>query len=128
MNREEFVKEKIVEWLRHKKFRIAKVTCHRKGIDISAYHYNGQGYYIECKGETKGENSSLDTNTAIGQIILRMNETRTWKKYFIGVPNTKHFKRQIDKYKMVSKSIRKALKITFLLVDSIGNIEICKTY
>ncbi|MFZ5559494.1 MAG: hypothetical protein ACOZAL_01740 [Patescibacteria group bacterium] len=121
--REEFVKQSIIKWLIDKNYKISKITNEKFGVDIKAYNYNGEEYIIECKGETKGENSYLDFCTGLGQLILRMDKgLKPWKHYALGLPNTGHFHRQIGKYKKLPVDIQKFFKIQFLLVNSEGSV------
>ncbi len=124
--REDFVKQSIIRWFINKGYKISKITNARFGVDIKAYNYSGDEYIIECKGETKGENSCLDFCTGIGQLILRMDKgLKPWKHYAVGLPDTKDFHRQINKYKKLPTNIKKFLKIRFLLVNKSGTIKEC---
>jgi len=124
--REEFVKKSIVKWLANNDYKISKITNKRFGVDIKAYNYNGEEYIIECKGEVKGEGSCLDFCTGLGQLVLRMDRgLKSWKYYAIGLPDTKDFHRQINKYKKLPTNIKKFLKIRFLLVNKNGLIKEC---
>ena len=114
--REKFVEDTIIKWLTEKDYKINKFTGKKFGVDIKAYNYNRIEYIVECKGETKGENSYLDFCTGLGQLILRMDKgLKTWKKYSLGLPDTRYFIRQINKYNKLPINIRKFHKITFLL-------------
>ena len=122
-----FVENSIRKYLTENRWRVLPRAHH--GADIKAYNKNGEYWIIECKGETKGENSNLDFCTSLGQILLRIDkDIRDWRHYGIAVPNTRHFKRQFNKFLKTPKQIRKALKIFFFFVDTEGNIEKIKPY
>jgi hypothetical protein len=54
---EAFVKSSVINWLKRKVYTIAKSTFGKRGVNFRAYDYPGRQYIIECKGETKDENS-----------------------------------------------------------------------
>ncbi len=93
------------------------------GVDIKAHHENGQEYFIECKGETKGENSALDFATGLGQLLFRMAEVKgpkSWQYFYLAIPKTKGFLRQYKKFSNVNL---KRMKIRFFIVDEYGEVK-----
>ncbi|OGG57697.1 hypothetical protein A2765_06190 [Candidatus Kaiserbacteria bacterium RIFCSPHIGHO2_01_FULL_56_24] len=121
--REKFVQDSIVKWLQGKQYVIHRVTDKVHGIDIKAYNNARHYYFIECKGETKGENSNLDFSTAMGQILLRMVAGKdSWKSYCIGIPDIREFTNQYAKFLKLPLQFRKQLKISFFFVDASGSV------
>lgn len=125
--REILVQQSIAEWLKKKGYRINRITptvsVARHGIDIKAYNKAGQHYFIECKGETKGENSHLSFIEALGQTLLMMSAgEHEWKKYAIGIPETREFRNQYAKFLKLPLNLRKQLKISFFFINSAGSV------
>ena len=126
---ETFVQKSIIAWLKNKRYRITRDTYQLFGVDIKAYNYAGERYYIECKGETKGENSCLDFCTGLGQLFLRMNKKIEPRVHYgFGLPRTRHFERQYEKFLKLPLKLRKSLKIRFLFVDEKGKITEIKSW
>lgn len=120
---EGFVQKSIIIWLKSKGYKITKDTYQLFGVDIKAYNYAGERFYIEVKGETKGENN-LDFCAGLGQLLIRMNKKIEPRVHYgFGLPKTRHFERQYEKFLKLPLKLRRSLKIRFLFVNSKGKVE-----
>lgn len=125
---EAFVQKAIINWLKNKKYRIRRDTYQLFGVDIKAYNYAGEHYYVECRGQAKGE-SSLDFCMGLGQLLLRMNKKIEPRVHYgFGLPKTKHFQRQYEKFLKLPLKLRRSLKIRFLFVSKKGRITEIKSW
>ena len=94
------------------------------GVDLRLWHSKHRKYwFIEVKRTytTKNKKSQtyVNTATAIGQIIYRMNQKRAGF-YGIGVPDTELFAHELGK---IPLWIKKSLKLYVFFVDKKGNIR-----
>lgn len=120
--REDFVQNKIIEWLSRNDWRLVKLaTLSEAGVDIKARHNKYSRYYlIECKG-TNGSSSGNEVAFvySLGQIITRMNTSGKTRYYYgLGLP-----KGSADKaVKRIPYQIAKKLLLHIFSVDKKGNV------
>lgn len=126
---EAFVQKSVINWLKDKGYKIRRDTYQLFGVDIKAYNYAGERYYVECRGETKGGNSCLDFCAGLGQLILRMNKKIEPRiHYGFALPENRHFYRQYEKFLKLPLKLRRSLKIRFLFVNEKGEITEIKSW
>lgn len=119
--KESQVEEAVVKWLNNKGYKVSKkyLNKNKKGVDIRACNEkSGDQFIIECKGDTK--EPRIDFQTAIGQIIMRMEPSFDSNYYAIALPDNEKYRKLISE---IPDRMRKLLRIRFLLLDSLGKVE-----
>lgn len=118
---EEFVQNRLVEWLSKNDWRIVKAaTLTERGVDIKAVHNKYSRYYlIECKGSKNSSSEEVAFVYALGQIITRMNTSGTTRYYYgIALPE-KSAKKAI---KRIPYHLAKKLLLHVFSVDEFGKV------
>jgi hypothetical protein len=81
-------------------------------------HKTGDRWVVEAKGHSASV--GVDFNTCLGQLLKRMDDAEV-AHFGLAVPKTAQYERQIG---TLSRRVRKALDLHWLLVDQEGVVEI----
>ena len=118
---EDFVQNRVVEWLSQQNWRIIKsATLREKGVDIKARHTRYSRYYlIECKGSKDSSSEEVAFMYSLGQIIIRMNTSKSTRYYYgIALPENAAKKA----LKRIPFQICKKLLLHIFSIDKKGKV------
>ena len=119
---EDFVQNRVLEWLSQKNWKIIKsATLREKGVDIKARHARYSRYYlIESKGSKDASTEEVAFVYSLGQIITRMNTSKSTRYYYgIALPENAAKKA----LKKIPFQICKKLLLHIFSVDKTGKVN-----